>query len=144
MINNIKTNIKSYLQSIGLNIFSDYDSVNTLDFADNPLIFMNIDNIETSQWVASFDDSLYGAEVTGHICLRIVDSRNSQKSGDNLNKYVDKIIVKLSYAPKILITSIKREEIFFNKVLGRKEARIYIDFKNYITESTEAILSKEV
>lgn len=135
MTQNIKTAIKSYLQSIGLKIFDDYSTVNTLEFKDEPLIFMNINNIEVSQWATSIDGSTYGAEVTGHICLRVMDISHNQSNGESLNNYVDKIISKLCYVPDILITSIKREDIFYNKVLGRREARIFVDFKNFITDS---------
>lgn len=132
MVINVKNAIKDYLESININFFEDYSTVNTLDYANKIMTFFNIDNIEVSQYVASFDGSIYGAEVKGHMLLRVLGVRHSRDGEDELNKCIDKIITKLCYAPNILVTSIKRDEIFYNKVLGRHESRVYIDFKNYI------------
>lgn len=137
MVVNVKNRIKTYLQDIGAEVFEDYSDVNTLDYSDKMLTFMNIDNIEISHYVKSFDGSMYGAQVKGHICLRVVDVCNNRSGGAKLNKFVDKILTNICYAPDILVTSIKREEIFFNKVLGRYEARIFIDFKNFISDSVK-------
>lgn len=135
MTESIDLIIKEKIENCGFKIINDFSAIDTIKDSDMPLVFMNINNIEVSKWADSFDGTICGAEVSGHICLRVVGIRHNKNGAEQLNKNIDKIVSSFCYIQELIITSIKREDIFFNKILGRREARIYIDFKSFITDT---------
>ena len=134
MVESVKGVIKNVIEQVGLTAFDDFENACTLMHQDEYIAFFNVKNIQMSRWVMAFDGKTYGAEISGHACIRVMGKRGNFSDCAQLNEVITQLICNLGFCSDIIITSIKREDISENRQLSRLEGEILADFKMLITD----------
>ena len=116
--------------------FDDFSSVDTLQYPNNQLAFFSLKELKVSPWVRSYDMMTYGAQAEGHIQLRLMGKRCRFADCTELEDSIAELIYLLGFRSDVVITSINKENVFENRILGRLECRIGIDVKMLITENS--------
>ena len=136
MTDNIKNVIKAAIEKSGFRAFDDFESVDTLTYANDYLGFFAISNLELSRWVRSLDFKTYGNEISGYASVRLLGKHGIYDDYNELEEKINGFIERLGFSSQIIATSVKREEITENRILGRLEGQVGIGFKALITVST--------
>lgn len=136
MTDSIKSIIGSALKKSGFTAFEDFENVDTLDYPEDYLGFIAVKELTSSRWVRSLDCKTYATELSGKLCVRLMGKRGIFDDHLELDKKISNFVVKIGFSPQIIATSVKRDIITENAVLGRLEGQVYVDFNVLVTLSS--------
>lgn len=125
--------VKSLAEKSGFVAFDDFEDVDTLEYPLKYLAFAAVKKYVISSWVRSYDYQIYGAEITGRVCIRLFGKRGNFSDRETLSKRVSSLIKKLGFCSQFVMTSIECGELVENRLLGRLEQDIIVDFRTMIT-----------
>lgn len=125
----------SAIEAAGFTAFEGFSNIDTLKYKSEQLAFYSLENIKYSQLAYSFDGTKCGFEMSGHIKIKVLGSRNNYKDYNALERNILKLLDKLELTKYIVIQSLNREKIFMNQTLGRLEDNLTFDFKLLITDN---------
>lgn len=135
MVENIKTALKTVIQSAGFKVFEDFSTVNTLKMPSDYLAFLSVKNIVCSRRVRSCDGKKYGTEITGRAVIRLLGHKRNYDDFLTLENKALTLLEKLGTSGEILITTLDRDEISPNAILNRLENQITLTFNMLVIET---------